>query len=96
MNITIREATESDLIEVIKLIRELAIFEIAEEEVTITKEELLKDGFGEHPLYWILLAELENEVVGMSFYYLRYSTWKGKRLWLEDLIVTGKVSEVLH
>ena len=87
MDINIRKATKSDLPEVLLLVKELALYEKAPEEVTITLEELEKDGFGEHPIYWILLAEIENRIVGMSFYYIRYSTWKGKCLYLEDIIV---------
>ena len=74
MNITIRDAQKEDLPAVLDLVKELALYEKATEEVTITLEELEKDGFGEHPLYWIILAENEDGIVGMSFYYIRYST----------------------
>jgi len=74
MNITIRDAQKEDLPAVLDLVKELALYEKAPEEVTITLEELEKDGFGEHPLYWIILAENEDGIVGMSFYYIRYST----------------------
>lgn len=87
MNITIRDAQKEDLPAVLDLVKELALYEKAPEEVTITLEELEKDGFGEHPLYWIILAENEDGIVGMSFYYIRYSTWKGKCLYLEDIVV---------
>jgi GNAT superfamily N-acetyltransferase len=87
MNFKIRTATKNDLPQVLDLIKELALYEKAPEEVTITLEELEKDGFGEHPLYWIILAENEDGIVGMSFYYIRYSTWKGKCLYLEDIVV---------
>ena len=87
MNISIRPATKNDLPEVLALVKELALYEKAPEEVTITLEELEKDGFGNNPLYWIILAENENGIVGMSFYYIRYSTWKGKCLYLEDIVV---------
>jgi GNAT superfamily N-acetyltransferase len=87
MDFTIRPATKNDLPEVLGLVKELALYEKAPEEVTITLAELEKDGFGETPLFWIILAENENGIMGMSFYYIRYSTWKGKCLYLEDIVV---------
>ena len=87
MDFNIRKATKNDLSEVFNLIKELALYENAPEEVNITLEKLEKDGFGDHPLYWIILAENKEEVIGMAFYYIRYSTWKGKCLYLEDLVV---------
>jgi len=87
MEIIIRKATKKDLLEVLNLIKELALFEKQPQEVTITLKQLEEDGFGNHPLYWIILAENNNEIVGMSFYYIRYSTWKGRCLYLEDLVV---------
>lgn len=87
MDCTIRKATKEDLPEVLALVTELAVYEKAGHEVTITLQELEKDGFGENPLYWIILAENENGILGMSFYYIRYSTWKGRCLYLEDLVV---------
>jgi len=69
------------------LITELAIFEKAADQVTNTVEQLTADGFGEHPLFETILAEDDGIIVGMSLYYFRYSTWRGKRLYLEDLIV---------
>lgn len=87
MDFKIRTATKEDLPQVLDLVKELALYEKALEEVTITLEELEKDGFGEHPLYWIILAENETGILGMSFYYIRYSTWKGRCLYLEDIVV---------
>lgn len=87
MNFHIRKAQREDLPEVLALVKELALYEKAPHEVTITLEELEQDGFGEHPLYWIILAENEDGILGMSFYYIRYSTWKGKCLYLEDIVV---------
>jgi GNAT superfamily N-acetyltransferase len=87
MNIKLRKASKEDLPEVILLIKELAEYERAAHEVKITLQELENDGFGEHPLYWIILAEAEGKIVGMSFYYIRYSTWTGQNLYLEDIIV---------
>lgn len=87
MHISIRKATIKDLPEVLALVKELAIYEKAAHEVKITISELEKDGFGEHPLFWIILAEVDAKIVGMSFYYIRYSTWTGRNLYLEDIIV---------
>lgn len=87
MDIKIRKATKTDLPAVLDLVKELAVYEKAGHEVTITLKELENDGFGEHPLYWIILAEHNGEIIGMSFYYIRYSTWKGRCLYLEDLVV---------
>lgn len=87
MDFNIRKATKEDLPQVLDLVKELALYEKAPEEVTITLEELEKDGFGEHPIYWIILAEDKSGILGMSFYYIRYSTWKGKCLYLEDIVV---------
>jgi len=87
MNFSIRNATKNDLPSVLELVKELALYENAPDEVTITIEDLEKDGFGKHPLYWIILAENEKEIIGISFYYIRYSTWKGKCLYLEDIVV---------
>jgi GNAT superfamily N-acetyltransferase len=87
MNILLRKATIDDLSSVIDLIKELAAYEKAAHEVKITLDELQKDGFGEHPLYWIILAEVDAQIVGMSFYYIRYSTWTGRNLYLEDIVV---------
>ena len=87
MDINIREATKKDLSEVLALVKELALYEKAPDEVTISLQDLETDGFGDNPLYWIILAENETGILGMSFYYIRYSTWKGKCLYLEDLVV---------
>lgn len=73
------------------LIKELAAYEKAPEEVTVTLEEFVDAGFGSQPVWGAFVAELENKIVGLSLYYVRYSTWKGQRLYLEDLIVTEKL-----
>ncbi len=87
MSTVIRKATPEDVPSIYQLIIELAEYEKALHEVINTPEQLLKDGFGENPLYGTIVAEVKGEVVGMSLYYYRYSTWKGKRLYLEDLII---------
>jgi GNAT superfamily N-acetyltransferase len=85
--VSIRLANESDVNAIFDLIKELAIFEKAEFELINTPEQLLKDGFNDNPSYYCLVAEKNQIVVGMSFLYVRYSTWKGKVLYLEDLVV---------
>lgn len=83
----IRKATEKDIPDIILLIKELAVYENAPEKVEITAEQLKEDGFGTAPLFWVLLAEDNDDIFAMSFYYIRYSTWKGKCLYLEDIVV---------
>jgi|TARA_B110001469_G_C9515208_1_gene256634 GNAT superfamily N-acetyltransferase len=87
MDFNIRKASKNDLPEVLNLVKELAIYENAPEEVSIKLKDLEKDGFGDNPLFWIILAENSKGIIGMSFYFIRYSTWKGKCLYLEDLVV---------
>lgn len=87
---TIRSGTRADVPQVFDLIVELAVYEEAPEQVTNTPEQLLEDGFGPNPLFGLLVAEDDatKKLVGIALYYYRYSTWKGKRLYLEDIIVT--------
>lgn len=87
-DITIRAGRKEDLPRVLELIKELAEYERAPHEVTNTVARLEEDGFGSHPVYGFFVAEKENNIIGLSLYYWRYSTWKGKRLYLEDIIVT--------
>jgi GNAT superfamily N-acetyltransferase len=88
MAFEIRKGTKEDVPAAYKLIIELAIYEKEENQVTNTIEKMLEDGFGKNPIYRFYVAEQEGIVVGMALYYFRYSTWKGKRLFLEDLIIT--------
>ena len=87
MKIKIREGVKKDLPSVLKLIKELADFENARDQVTITLEDLENDGFGDHPWYWFLVAENNEKIIGLSFYFIRYSTLKGKFLFLEDFVI---------
>lgn len=89
MEFVIRKGRKTDLPRVLELIKELADFERALPEVTNTVERLEHDGFGDHPIYGFFVAEHAGVVIGLSLYYWRYSTWKGKRLYLEDIIVTS-------
>jgi len=86
--LVIREGKKKDLPDALRLIKELAAYEKAPHEVTNTLEMMEQDGFGKTPVYGFYVAELKKEIVGLSLYYYRYSTWKGKRLYLEDIIVT--------
>ncbi|MDC0189514.1 GNAT family N-acetyltransferase [Flavobacteriales bacterium] len=88
--IKIRKGGKSDLKEVIKLIRELAEYENAIDKVKINLYDLEKDGFSENPLFSFIVAEIQHQIIGMAFYYTTYSTWDGKCLFLEDLVVTKK------
>lgn len=90
MNFIIRKGTPKDLPQVLLLIRELATFEKAPDAVTNTLEEMKRDGFGDAPVFGLHVAELENKIVGMAIYFVKYSTWKGKGLYLDDLIVSEK------
>lgn len=83
----IRKATEKDMPFVLELIQELATFEKEPDAVVVTVADLVRDGFSEHPLFQCYVAEKENTIIGMALFYYRYSTWKGKTIHLEDLIV---------
>ncbi len=88
MNSTIRIGKKEDLPRVLELVKELAAFERAAHEVSNTVALMEEDGFGKNPIYGFFVAESKNIIVGISLYYWRYSTWKGKRLYLEDIVVT--------
>lgn len=84
----IRKGTENDMPAVLNLIKELAIFENEPHAVVVSVADLVRDGFGESPLFTTFVAEDQNEIIGMALFYYRFSTWKGKTIHLEDLIVT--------
>ena len=86
-NLIIRNATKSDVPAILDLIQELATFEREPNAVAVTEAELIRDGFGETPVFECFVATIESKVVGMALYYPCYSTWKGKSWHLEDLIV---------
>ena len=83
----IRKGTPTDMPSVLELIKELAVFEKEPEAVVITVDDLVSDGFSEQPLFHCFVAEVNSEIIGIALYYYRYSTWKGKTIHLEDLIV---------
>nr|WP_315195084.1 GNAT family N-acetyltransferase [uncultured Flavobacterium sp.] len=83
----IRKGQKEDMNGVLALIQELAAFEKEPDAVLITADDLIRDGFGDKPLFEVFVAEAEKEIVGIALYYYRYSTWKGKTIHLEDLVV---------
>jgi GNAT superfamily N-acetyltransferase len=88
MEIKIRRAVKEDCSRILELIRELAVYEKAPNEVTVTLGHFIESGFGENPVWWAFVAETGGAVQGFALYYIRYSTWKGQAMYLEDIIVT--------
>ncbi len=93
--IQIRSAEKKDCSRILELIQELADFEKAPGEVTVTLDHFIESGFGQNPVWWAFVAEetADNEpiIYGFALYYIRYSTWKGQRMYLEDILVTKKM-----
>lgn len=88
MEINIRRAEKKDCARMLELVNELAHYERAPQEVTISLEHFEESGFGTNPVYWAFVAEANNEIVAFALYYIRFSTWKGQRMYLEDILVT--------
>lgn len=84
----IRRALREDCPRLLELVKELALFEKAPHEVTVTLEEFENTGFSTQPVWWAFVAEENENIVGFALYYIRYSTWKGSRMYLEDIIIT--------
>jgi len=74
-----------------KLVKELAIYEKAPQEVTVTLEHFIESGFGPNPVWWAFVAEVDGIIQGFALWYIRFSTWKGQRMYLEDFYVTQKM-----
>lgn len=91
MNIVIRKAVKDDCPRILELVRELAVYEKAPEAVTVSLEDFTDGGFGNTPVWWAFVAECNGAVQGFALFYIRFSTWKGKRLYLEDFYVTEEV-----
>lgn len=97
MEIQIRKAVKEDCPRMMELIKELALYEKAPEAVTVSLDHFIESGFGKNPVWWAYVAEspnpsrLDNDIHAFALYYIRYSTWKGQRMYLEDLIVTEKM-----
>lgn len=88
---TIRKGCPEDMDAVLTLIKELAVFENEPNAVVISVEDLIRDGYGSNPLFHVFVAEVQSQIVGIALFYYRYSTWKGKTIHLEDLIVKENV-----
>lgn len=86
--ITIRRAERKDCKRIMELVQELADFEKAPQEVTVTLDHFEQSGFSDKPVWWAFVAEENDIILGFALYYIRYSTWKGQRMYLEDLLVT--------
>lgn len=84
----IRRAIKEDCPRLLELVKELAIYEKAPDEVTVTLEHFEASGFGNDPVWWAFVAEENGIVLGFALYYIRYSTWKGQAMYLEDILVT--------
>ena len=87
----IRRGKPEDMQAVLGLIQELALFEKEPDAVLVTVDDLIRDGFGTVPLFYVFVAEVEDEIVGIALWYYRFSTWKGKTIHLEDLVVKDKM-----
>lgn len=87
MNINLRPAVKEDCIRIMELVRELAKYEKAPNEVTVTLDHFVQSGFGSNPVWWAFVAEVDGVIQGFALYYIRYSTWRGQRLYLEDFYV---------
>ena len=86
----VRRAKKEDCPRLLELIQELALYERAPQEVTVTLEHFTQSGFGDQPIWWAFVAEENGFIHGFALYYIRYSTWKGQVMYLEDIIVTEK------
>jgi GNAT superfamily N-acetyltransferase len=91
MNLNIRPAVKADCSRMMELVTELAIYEKAPEQITVEFDHFVESGFGDHPVWWGFVAEEDGLIQGFALYYIRYSTWKGQRLYLEDLLVTEEM-----
>lgn len=90
MSVEIRRAVKEDCPRLLELIKELAVYEKAPDDVTVTLEHFTNSGFGKNPVWWTFVAEENGVILGFALYYIRYSTWKGQAMYLEDIIVTEK------
>ncbi|MBL0118750.1 MAG: GNAT family N-acetyltransferase [Saprospiraceae bacterium] len=87
MEVVIRKALKEDCPEIMELIKELAVYEKAGGEVTVKFDHFVESGFGSNPVWWSFVATIDDKIVGIALYYVRYSTWKGQRMYLEDIVV---------
>ncbi len=90
-NPVIRRATQKDCKRILELVYELAVYEKAPNEITVTLEHFTESGFGQQPVWWAFVVEVDDIIQGFALYYIRFSTWKGQRMYLEDLLVTEEM-----
>jgi len=91
MKTIVRRATKDDCPRLLELVQELATYERAPDEVTVTLDHFIESGFGKQPVWWAFVAEVDETIVGFALYYIRYSTWKGQAMYLEDILITNKM-----
>ncbi|RYY99183.1 MAG: GNAT family N-acetyltransferase [Chitinophagaceae bacterium] len=91
MEIKIRKAVREDCPRILELVQELATYERAPQEVTVTLEHFEQSGFGYKPVWWAFVAEVNGRVEGFALFYIRFSTWKGQRMYLEDFYVNEQL-----
>jgi len=96
MNITVRKAVKEDCKRIMELVEDLAIFEKAPNEITVNFDHFVESGFGPNPVWWAFVATTstnneQEKVEAFALYYIRYSTWKGQRMYVEDVMVTEKL-----
>lgn len=89
--VIIRRAVMADCKRMMELVHELAVYEKEPDAVTVTFEHFVESGFGENPVWWAYVAEMDGKVEGFALWYIRYSTWKGQRLYLEDFLVSERM-----
>ena len=87
MEVVIRKALKEDCPKIMELIKELAVYEKAGDKVTVKFDHFVESGFGSNPVWWSFVATIDDKIVGIALYYVRYSTWKGQRMYLEDIVV---------
>src|SRR3982751_1262512 len=88
MDIKIRKAVKEDCKRLMELVYELAVYEKFPDEITVALDHFEESGFGTNPVWWAFVAEVDGTVQGFALYYIRYSTWKGQRMYLEDILVS--------
>ena len=91
MKTIIRGAIKDDCPRLLELVQELATYERAPGEVTVTLDHFIESGFGTQPVWWAFVAEVNERIVGFALYYIRYSTWKGQAMYLEDILITNEM-----
>jgi len=91
MKTIIRRAVKDDCPKLLELIQELATYEKAPDEVSVTLEHFTESGFGKQPVWWAFVAKVDEKIVGFALYYIRYSTWKGQAMYLEDILITNEM-----